>query len=57
MTTHEAERILIQYNAWRRDNEGKYDMIDPEQIVEAIEEAITTLHYINRFDNHKEDTK
>ena len=57
MTTHEAERILIQFNAWRRDNEGKTDMPDPKQIGEAIDEAITTLHYINRFDNHKEDIK
>jgi len=56
MTTHEAERILIQFNAWRRDNEGKTDMPDPKQIGEAIDEAITTLHYINRFDNH-EDTQ
>ena len=43
MTYAEAISILKAHNEWRRDNEGKYTMLDPKLIGEAID--VVVKHY------------
>jgi len=47
MTNQEALKILRQYNAWRRDDEGVHEMPDPKEYGKAIDTAIEVLE---RFD-------
>ena len=43
MTKQQAIKVLIQYNEWRADNEGEFEMPCPQEIGEAIDTAIRLL--------------
>ena len=43
MTIAEARAILIEYNAWRRDDEGGLTMLNPTQIGIAIDTVCAAL--------------
>lgn len=48
MTHEEALKILVQHNAWRRDDgiPNRYRMVNPRELGEAIDIAIVALSSI-----------
>jgi hypothetical protein len=43
METEKAIEILRSHNEWRRDNLGKYEMQDPKELGEAIDQILMVM--------------
>lgn len=40
MNIEKAIKILELHNKWRRDTDGKYEMVEPKELGEAIDTVV-----------------